>query len=318
MPPYRRRKNQDEYHPENGKGRIPPPSPQFYEALIQFMADTSRQFAEAIARMPQPNNQAKPLGCSLCDLSSHNFRSFEGIEGPSAVEAWLTDIEVLFDILGCTNEQRVRYIGLKLTGEVGRWWTSKKVLLTEPPNETVITWDLFKVEYEFQNLVQGDMTVEQYSAKFIELTRFAANLIPDEESKAEWFENGLNPHIKERLICLEIKDYARLVEVVSLAERGIRKSIAAYKLKRQLKQQTSSPAKRLAIEYDSKPAMGKNFLPALGDQITPCIKCGKLHIGDCKKGSPNCFKCGKPDHFLKNCLVNPAEETRLKEIGLQQ
>jgi hypothetical protein len=87
MPPYRRRKNQDEYHPENGKGRIPPPSPQFYEALIQFMADTSRQFAEAIARMPQPNNQAKPLGCSLCDFSSHNFRSFEGIEGPSAVEA---------------------------------------------------------------------------------------------------------------------------------------------------------------------------------------------------------------------------------------
>jgi hypothetical protein len=46
----------------------------FHEALIQFMADTSRQFTEAIARMPQPNNQAKPLGCSLRDFSSHNFR----------------------------------------------------------------------------------------------------------------------------------------------------------------------------------------------------------------------------------------------------
>jgi len=223
-------------------GRIPPPPPQFYEALIQFMADTSRQFAEAIARMPQPNNQAKPLDCSLRDFSSHNFRSFEGIEGPSVAEAWLTDIEVLFDILGCTNEQRVRYIELKLTGEAGRWWTSKKVLLTEPPNETVITWNLFKIEYnrrffpraqrklraiEFQNLVQGDMTVEQYSARFIELARFAANLIPDEESKAERFENGLNPRIRERVICLEIKDYARLVEVASLAERGIRELAAA-------------------------------------------------------------------------------------------
>jgi hypothetical protein len=39
------------------------------------------------------------------------------------------------------------------------------------------------------------MTVEQYSAKFIELARFAINLIPDEESKAERFENDLNPRI---------------------------------------------------------------------------------------------------------------------------
>jgi hypothetical protein len=101
---------------------------------------------------------------------------------------------------------------------------------------TVITWEMFKMEYnkgffsqsqrqlraiEFQNLVQGDMTVEQYSARFMELARSAANLIPDEEAKAKRFENGLNARIRERVICLEIKDYARLVEVASLAERGI-------------------------------------------------------------------------------------------------
>jgi hypothetical protein len=86
----------------------------------------------------------------------------------------------------------------------------------------VITWEMFKVEYnrrffpsqrqlraiELQNLVQGNMTVEQYYARFMKLARFAANLIPDEESKAKRFENGLNPRIKERVICLEIKDYA--------------------------------------------------------------------------------------------------------------
>jgi hypothetical protein len=49
---------------------------------------------------------------------------------------------------------------------------------------------------EFQNLVQGAMMVEQYSARFLELSRFAPNLVPDEESKAERFENGLNSRIK--------------------------------------------------------------------------------------------------------------------------
>lgn len=32
---------------------------------------------------------------------------------------WLTDIEVLFDTLSCTDKQKVRYIGLKQTGEAG-------------------------------------------------------------------------------------------------------------------------------------------------------------------------------------------------------
>jgi hypothetical protein len=79
------------------------------------------------------------------------------------------------------------------------------------------------------------MTVEQYSARFMELARFAANLIPNEETKAERFENRLNPCIRERVIYLEIKDYARLVEVASLAERGIRESTAAYELKKRSK-----------------------------------------------------------------------------------
>jgi hypothetical protein len=71
------------------------------------------------------------------------------------------------------------------------------------------------------------MTAEQYSAKFIELARFATNLISDEESKAERSENDLNSRIMGKVICLEIKDYTRLVEVASLAERGIRESTAA-------------------------------------------------------------------------------------------
>jgi hypothetical protein len=55
------------------------------------------------------------------------------------------------------------------------------------------------------------------------------------------------------------------VEVASLAERGIRESAAAYDLKRRLKQQTLYSEKRLAIENDSKPAIGKSYPPTLGN-----------------------------------------------------
>jgi hypothetical protein len=121
------------------------------------------------------------------------------------------------------------------------------------------------------------MTVEQYSARFMELARFTTNLIPDEESKAERFENGLNPRVKERVMCHEIKDYARLVEVASIAERGIRKVAAANDLKRKLKQETSYSKKKSAIEYDSEPTDGRNFSPTSRNQKPLCNKCGKPH-----------------------------------------
>lgn len=103
----------------------------------------------------------------------------------------------------------------------------------------------------------------------MELAKFAANLIPNEESKVERFENGLNPRIMERVICLEIKDYARLVEVASLAERGIRESTAAYDLKKRSKQQMSYSAKTSATGSGSRPSVGKILTTAVRNQGPP-------------------------------------------------
>jgi hypothetical protein len=142
--------NQETHHHENGDDELLPPRPPFHDgvhpALAQFMVDTTRHFAEAVARIPQRNKQAEHIGCSIHDFSSHQFRLFEGIEGPNLAEVWLTDIEVLFTTLGCTDEQKVHYIRLKLTEEAGRWWTSKKVLLSELVNKIEITWEFFKME----------------------------------------------------------------------------------------------------------------------------------------------------------------------------
>jgi hypothetical protein len=62
--------------------------------------------------------------------------------------------------------------------------------------------------------------VELYAAKFMELARFAINMVPDDESMAERFQEGLLPRIRDRVACLEIKDFNKLVNVTSIAERG--------------------------------------------------------------------------------------------------
>jgi hypothetical protein len=149
MPPRRRpfsNFNHDLRLEENGEEELPPPpyNDGIHPTLVQFIANAIRHLIEAISRIPRPNERAEPIGCSLRDFASYHFRTFERTEGPNAAEAWLTNIDVLFNTLGCTDEHKVWYIALQLMGEAGRWWNARKVLLED---ETVITWEMFNVEY---------------------------------------------------------------------------------------------------------------------------------------------------------------------------
>jgi hypothetical protein len=280
-----RNENYGNHRHGNCDDEFPPPPPPFndgvHPALAQFMAETTRQFAEVVARIPQPAGRLEQVGCSLRDFASQQFRLFDGMQGPLVSEAWITDITLLHETLGCTDEQKVNYTGLRLTDEAARWWKSKKGLLgIELGYGVAIPWDKFVEEFnghffpraqrqiwaiEFQNLVQGTMTVEQYSSRFIELARFGLNLIPDKESKAERFENGLNPRVKERVMCHEIRNFVKLVDIGSIAERGMRESSATYELKRRAASQATYPSKRPALSTGSRPTEKRNFPPTTGN-----------------------------------------------------
>ena len=67
-------------------------------------------------------------------------------------------------------------------------------------------------EREFADLVQGSMTVEQYAAKFIELSRFGPHLILTEAKKASRFQKGLDERLRHYLIASGVDNYAESVK----------------------------------------------------------------------------------------------------------
>ena len=97
-------------------------------------------------------------------------------------------MEKLLEALDCINSQKVRFATFKLIGEAEYWWRSTKAILEGMETErNPITWEKFKgvfydnyfleviqeqKEREYVDLVQGSITVEQYAAKFIELSHF--------------------------------------------------------------------------------------------------------------------------------------------------
>jgi hypothetical protein len=96
------------------------------------------------------------------------------------------------------------------------------VLVANLGSKTAISWDLSKQEFnqhffpqvvqeekvrEFLDLVQGGMTVIEYTKKFLQLSRFGMYLILNEEKKVKKFEIGLSSRIRIMMSYFDIRDF---------------------------------------------------------------------------------------------------------------
>jgi hypothetical protein len=72
------------------------------------------------------------------------------------------------------------------------------------------------------------MLVKQYSAKFLKLSRYPPHLIPDKQTEAERFLDGLTPRIKERITFVDITNYTNMLHIATIAEREIKEVAANY------------------------------------------------------------------------------------------
>ncbi|KAL0007386.1 hypothetical protein SO802_008888 [Lithocarpus litseifolius] len=142
-----------------------------------------------IARAVQRGERRRE-GCTFGEFRKQNPLTFDGELDPMAVENWLLKMKKLLRALKCTDAEKVEYATFALQGSAERWWSStEKLLRMELGRDTPITWEKFKEVLngtyfpdvvrdckarEFSDLVQGAMTVEEYAAKFVELSRFVA------------------------------------------------------------------------------------------------------------------------------------------------
>ncbi|KAF5464932.1 hypothetical protein F2P56_014969 [Juglans regia] len=221
------------------------------------------------------------VGCTLEQFSHQHPPTFDGILNSLDAESWIERMEQIFKVLYFTDDQKVKYATYHLTNMANKWWKSTQALVQLELGEAVpISWEHFKRIFldhffprtlqesrarQFMDLTQGSMTVAQYATTFMELSRFASYIIPDEEKKAEKFERGLNRRIRER---------------------------------RQQQQQLQPASHR-----DKRPFQDNAQRPQQGETgwLPMCGKCSKRHAGKCLMGTGACFECGKEGHHLRDC-----------------
>ncbi|MQL99654.1 hypothetical protein Taro_032376 [Colocasia esculenta] len=69
-----------------------------------------------------------------------------------------------------------------------------------------------RMEQEFLSLTQGSMTVLEYEARFVELSKYAPHIVTDERRKAKKFVMDLKPSLRMRLVAF---DHRTLDEALS-------------------------------------------------------------------------------------------------------
>ncbi|XP_035540236.1 uncharacterized protein LOC118344218 [Juglans regia] len=299
---------------------IPHPEPEndLTHADVNFaMARALTRMTEFLQQNYQPQREQQN-GCPYERFLAHRTPAFSGQEDPLRAGRWISDLEKTFEICGCIETQKVLYASYLLQGDATAWWETKRELLEmELGSIAAVSWVRFKREFndrffpntmrkqkarEFNNLVQGEMTVEQYARRFIELGKFATHLIATEEMRIERFQEGLRREIRRQVACLQIPTFQQLVEVATIAEREFIEPITASfgQKKRNFGEGSSTgSAPKFTTRTGARPQMTTGV--RMGGRAPVCGKCNRSHVGECHLSGIQCFRCGQTGHLARNC-----------------
>jgi len=118
--------------------------------------------------------------------------TFKGRYDPDGAQTWLKEVERIFRVMQCTDIQMMRFGTHMLADEADDWWVSIRPVLEN--GGAAITWVVFRREFlnryfpkdvrgkkeiEFLELKQGNMSVTEYAAKFVELAKFYPHYTPE-------------------------------------------------------------------------------------------------------------------------------------------
>ncbi|MCI53860.1 hypothetical protein A2U01_0075107, partial [Trifolium medium] len=70
---------------------------------------------------------------------------FTGGYNPEGAVKWVEEVEIIFEVMGCAEENKIALGTYVLREEASQWWKNAKLRLGA--GDVVITWEMFMGEF---------------------------------------------------------------------------------------------------------------------------------------------------------------------------
>ncbi|KAJ9560990.1 hypothetical protein OSB04_006150 [Centaurea solstitialis] len=249
-------------------------------------------------------------GCSYKAFVACKPPVYNGERDPVLALRWIEEIEMVFETCRCAAEDKVVFARSMLKADALHWWNVETGGRGTEAVRTM-TWRSFvakfrsqfcpltatkKMEEEFLQLKQGSLSVQEYTTRFIEKSRFAEVYVPTEERRVERYIWGLRGNIREFVMGKDPTTFLAAINAAELIEREKdRQASEGIGEKRKWEGPATDPRKGRFPRTDSRGGQIQH--------VRPCAKCQKVHQGECRSGPPTCFRCGQPGHLSRDCTT---------------
>ncbi|CAH9125502.1 unnamed protein product [Cuscuta epithymum] len=299
-----------------------------YPVPNPFIQQMTGLFQQIVQNVIPTNNGDARESITIEKLKKNGASIFFGKRGdtPEIAEFWLEQTARVLEDLQVLIADRSRHAISLLQHGAYDWWKS---VLLRPDLPRPVTWDYFQERFidqfvpawyqeerkrQFMDLTQGSMTVAEYAYEFLRLSKYAPDMVRMEADKCRKFEYGLNEEIAGQVVTLRHVSFTLLVGAAQSFEGWRRRkttrgtfSYSAPPMNSTGKRHESGKGKSQSRYNESsraKSTSGSNKPRPPVSQVKSvplCSFCSKHHIGECRRASGACFRCGQKGHMLREC-----------------
>ncbi|XP_035545021.1 uncharacterized protein LOC108988431 [Juglans regia] len=161
--------------PRGRRPRVPPSENNtVQDDNSEVLAAAATRFFQRMVNGDMVVGRTTQVGCTLEQFSHQHPPTFDGRLNSLDAESWIERMEQIFEVLYCTDDQKVKYATYHLTDMANKWWKSTRALVQLELGEAVpISWEHFKRIFldhffprtlqesrarQFMDLTQGSMT----------------------------------------------------------------------------------------------------------------------------------------------------------------
>ncbi|XP_062006027.1 uncharacterized protein LOC133723226 [Rosa rugosa] len=285
-----------------GRGRVPPQEEFYQEEEVVQPVPPVLEMVD-VTRLSRLAREVIKLGAV----------PFQGGTDHMSPDQWIKNMENYFRMVVCTNSEKRDIATFLFQDEARVWWDCTQ----RAEDVSIMTWEGFvkrfgdkyfpasvreQLEIEFLALVQGELSVRDYEARFSQLHRFVRKM--DAEALAHKFQQGLNHEMVALILATAMAIEQELQahqKEVSATEDSQGKGKAATESRSALGTQGGSWKRQRTHQQAPNGVAAEPIRQVMPPTCYNYNGVGHLARQCLKLKTRSCFNCGQIGHLANEC-----------------